>query len=67
MVKAKKLPNGQKIKLFVQRLSYLLIHIPEIGACQIIPPNGSMEAFIWLGVVVPGNTLCNDIIKEVGY
>ena len=46
-------------------MTYLLIYISEVGACYVVPPKGTMEAFIHLSAEVSGSTLGNDIIKEV--
>lgn len=64
MIQLKKLSQDQHKPIFVFLLTYLLINLPKIGKC-VISLEGSIEAFIGLGIVVPGDTFCNNMVEEV--
>ena len=64
MILPKKLLQGQCKSISKSEVTHLFINIPTIGNCEILLYR-SMEAFIGLGIEVPGDTFCNDIIEEV--
>lgn len=65
VIEMKELLNCQQNSSFVLGLTHLFIYISEVSTCDIIPPKGTMEAFIYLSPKVSGDPLGNNVIKEM--
>lgn len=65
MIEVKKLFKINKFLYFQPKKTHLLIRISKIGRQYIVQLNWSMKTFTWFSVVVPGDTLSNDVVEQV--
>ena len=65
VVEMKELLNCWEKFSYILGLTHLFIYISEVSTCNVIPPKGTMEAFIYLSTKVSGDSFGNNVIKEV--